>query len=187
MKWINVKDRLPENEKDVLIVAEKRLYNGETRRLVSKAFYTDGKHHNDDSVMNWLCDCGRDGFEYDEVKDDYMIPEGWWECVDYGEDFFPVDDFVTHWMALPAPAINGQKCDDQNDDKDVESIVLNYDDGTSKMIKKGFFCDVKECGEEKALSFTMCHISGQDLETIIVGCIQLGDKLGYFDRDKESE
>ena len=29
--------------------------------------------------------------------------------------------------------------------------------------------------------FGMCHIAGRELENIIWGCIQLGEKLGLFD------
>ena len=41
--------------------------------------------------------------EYDEAADAYIIPEGWWECVRYGDEFSVVDDFVTHWMPTPEP------------------------------------------------------------------------------------
>lgn len=41
--------------------------------------------------------------EYDEEADAYIVPEGWWERVLYGEEFSAVDDFVTHWMPMPEP------------------------------------------------------------------------------------
>ena len=39
--------------------------------------------------------------DYDEECDTYIIPEGWWESVEYAEEFSAVDDKVTHWMSLP--------------------------------------------------------------------------------------
>ena len=42
-------------------------------------------------------------FEYDEENDAYKIPEGWWESVEFCEEFTAVGDFVTHWMPLPEP------------------------------------------------------------------------------------
>ena len=103
-RWIPVTERLPENEVDVLILAERRLYGVfETDRrkhhIVAMAFYTDGKMNTEDSGHNWeLWDTGA---EYDEEVDAYIIPEGWWESVRYGEEFSAVDDFVTHWRPMP--------------------------------------------------------------------------------------
>ena len=53
--------------------------------------------------------------------------------------------------------------------------------------KAGFMCGIKEDTEsgEATLDFTMCHISGRDLEMIVMGCLQLGERLGMFDGRKE--
>lgn len=98
-EWISVKERLPENERDVFICVTRKHYLPPEKyiRFVMKAFYTDGKHNTEQSNYMWdNCD-----FEYDEKEDAYIIPEGWWELVDYTEEFFVVDDFVTHWLPLP--------------------------------------------------------------------------------------
>ena len=100
-EWISVNDRLPENEVDVLICAQRRYYKGGTIPVVSTAFYTDGKMNTEESGYNW--DLGNVDMEYDEEVDAYIVPEGWWESVRYGEEFSAVDDFVTHWMPLPHP------------------------------------------------------------------------------------
>lgn len=100
-EWISTKDRLPENEVDVLICTQRRYYKGGTIPVVSTAFYTDGKMNTEESGYNW--DLGNVDMEYDEEVDAYIVPEGWWESVRYGEEFSAVDDFVTHWMPLPKP------------------------------------------------------------------------------------
>lgn len=100
-RWISVKDRLPENEETVLISAVRKCANGKHWNVVMTAFYTDGKLHTEDSSFAWDSDCVK--MEYCEETDDYIIPEGWWEAVECGDEFSTVDLFVTHWMPLPEP------------------------------------------------------------------------------------
>lgn len=103
IRWISVKDRLPENEKAVLAYAETRKESGEIRGHVVKAFYTNGKYHTEDSVFEWDTDYLCDRLRYDPENDQYYVPEGWWESVRYSDEFSAIDDFVTHWMPMPEP------------------------------------------------------------------------------------
>ena len=99
--WISVDDKLPKAETEVLIRAERK-YNGKTYSIITTAIYEDGTVCEDDSCWHW-----NDLYEYatyNEEKDCYMIPQGWWEYRHYtSDDYYGnlVDDVVTHWMELP--------------------------------------------------------------------------------------
>lgn len=96
-KWISVEDRLPEVETEVIVLA----WHG-NHAVVTTGIYQDGTMTTEDSTWYW----GNDGFEYDEEKDTFIVPEGWWEYKHYngdGEYNYAVDDVVTHWMPLPEP------------------------------------------------------------------------------------
>lgn len=102
-RWISVNDRLPDNEVDVLVCVTRKHYSDPSKyiRFVAKAFHTDGKtntKHSGYIWSTWYTD-----MDYDEEADAYIIPEGWWESVEYEDEFSAVDDFITHWMPLPEP------------------------------------------------------------------------------------
>lgn len=102
--WIPVSERLPENETEVEISCIRRYTGaGDEKKeclFTARAFYTDGTMTTEDSSFVWD-DC--DNWEYDEEKDAYIIPEGWWECVSFSEEFGIVDAEVLAWMPLPSP------------------------------------------------------------------------------------
>ena len=106
-EWISVKDRLPEPETEVLILAEWKSYSfkaksATTNHIVTTGMYEDGKLNTEDSEWWWY----DHDFKYDEELDAYIIPEGWWEYKHYNGDDehnHPIDDVVTHWMPLPQP------------------------------------------------------------------------------------
>lgn len=97
MEWIDVKDKLPENEQEVLVCCERNKY-----RFVCPAIYEDGTVLTQDSVWNWY---EIDSYgTYSEENDDYFVPQGWWENRQFTPDDVynsPVDCNVTHWMPLP--------------------------------------------------------------------------------------
>lgn len=102
--WIPCKERMPENETEVEISCIRRYIGAgnekKVRHLTARAFYTDGTMSTEDSNFVWD-DC--DNWEYDEEKDAYIIPEGWWEYVTFSEEFGVVDAEVVAWMPLPEP------------------------------------------------------------------------------------
>lgn len=69
---------------------------------------------------------------------------------------------------------------------EVEKFIICYDNGDTKTIEKGFFCEMKEMDEGVEMSFVMAGVSGRELEHIVFGCIELGRKLGMFDQ-KDNE
>ena len=98
-EWISTKDRMPEVETEVLIRAQwrcgDRIYS-----TITTAFYEDGAILEDNSRWSWE-DIWEWGI-YDEEKDGYKIPQGWWASFHYGEvSNNCIGDEVTHWMPLP--------------------------------------------------------------------------------------
>lgn len=72
-------------------------------------------------------------------------------------------------------------------EKEIKNFVFNYTDGTSETVEKGFFCHIKdEPNGEATLNFEFACVSGKDLTQIVLGCVELGARLGMFDK-KESE
>lgn len=83
-KWIPVSERLPENEEEVEISCVRRYIGAgdekKERHFTARAFYSDGTMTTEDSDFAWN---DIDNWEYDEEKDAYIIPEGWWEYVTF--------------------------------------------------------------------------------------------------------
>lgn len=96
-RWIPVTERLPECEKEVLILCSRGGYI-----FHCPAIYEDGKVLTGDSDWNWY---EIESYaEYNEEADDYFVPQGWWESRHFTPDDVynnPVDCEVTHWMPLP--------------------------------------------------------------------------------------
>ena len=100
-KWIPCSEKLPQNEEEVEITCIRRYIGAgdekKTAHLTARAFYIDGTMTTEDSNFAWD-DC--DNWQYDEEKDAYIIPEGWWEYVTFSEEFSVVDAEVIAWKPL---------------------------------------------------------------------------------------
>ena len=95
--WVDVKDRLPKAENEVLVLCDRNGF-----QFVCPAIYEDGTVLTQDSTWNWndLYNYGT----YSEEDDDYYVPEGWWENRQFTPDDVynnPIDCEVTRWMELP--------------------------------------------------------------------------------------
>lgn len=87
----------PKVETEVLVLYRRNDYLG-----ITTAYYEDGNVFSEDSEWNWedLLDWGT----YDEERDDYRIPKGWWEFRHFNlyDDYNnKIDRPVVGWMPLP--------------------------------------------------------------------------------------
>lgn len=103
--WTLVEDELPPNEQEVLLCVEMRCQPEVAIRSIVRGIYTDGKHYLSNS---WpLLNIDDLEAKYDEQKDDYIIPRGWWEVTRnyiFGtlcKDIEEIDGTVISWMPLP--------------------------------------------------------------------------------------
>lgn len=102
--WISVIDELPENNKKVIATYKNQM--GKQRTIIASFIrkWTElaEDHFCDDLDLD---DCG----EYSEEKDNYFVPEGWYEQLDNWDTYasLPVDEGdVTHWMPLPEKPVD---------------------------------------------------------------------------------
>ena len=102
-KWISVKDRLPQAEERVLLMTEEMGTRKVKWKNVMCGFYEDGNVWCEDSRVCWERSVLAN---YDEDRDDYRIPEGFFEeCINEIDDYncVAIGDRITHWMPLPKP------------------------------------------------------------------------------------
>ena len=96
-EWRSPETDPPKVEEEVLI-----LYRMDSSRCdITTAIYEDGTLCTGESRWAWY---DADNFDYDEEKDDYRIPKGWWEDRHFCPDdvYNDVVDFpVVGWMPLP--------------------------------------------------------------------------------------
>ena len=96
--WRDPNKNPPKVEEEVLI-----LYRNEISGYgITTAHYENGNVFSEDSKWYWedLPDWGT----YDEERDDYRIPEGWWEYRHFAPDEVynnQIDRPVVGWMPLP--------------------------------------------------------------------------------------
>lgn len=96
--WRDPNKNPPKVEEEVLI-----LYRNEISGYgITTAHYENGNVFSEDSKWYWedLPDWGT----YDEERDDYRIPEGWWEYRHFNPDDAynnKIDRPVVGWMPLP--------------------------------------------------------------------------------------
>jgi hypothetical protein len=95
--WNDPNKNPPKVETEVLVLYRRDDYLG-----ITTAHYEDGNVFSEDSEWNWedLPDWGT----YDEERDDYRIPEGWWEYRHFNPDDVynnKIDCPVVGWMPLP--------------------------------------------------------------------------------------
>ena len=104
-RWRNPETDPPKVETEVLI-----LYRNDIDGYgITTAHYEDGSIFLQDSKWYWedLPDWGT----YDEERDDYKIPKGWWEYRHFNPDDVynnQIDRPVVGWMPLPPKEVKKQ-------------------------------------------------------------------------------
>ena len=96
-RWRNLETDPPKVETEVLVLYRLYDYLG-----ITTAHYEDGNVFSEDSKWNWedLPDWGT----YDEERDDYKIPKGWWEYRHFNPEKIYnnwIDRPIVGWMPLP--------------------------------------------------------------------------------------
>lgn len=98
-RWISVEERLPETWEPVLAYCKFGMCKG---GYVCSAFYVAPGTYEEDSDFPWELEALGD---YNEDKDSWEIPAGWYERIHNWDDYGSVAIYstVTHWMPLPEP------------------------------------------------------------------------------------
>lgn len=100
MEWIDIEKQKPQQQKRVLVICEKPKYRGGTIKLQTIAEYVPSMTIPEEDYMDeqyW------GNGDYDEEKDQYFTPEGFYEWQIEAEMMWRLSDKVTHWMPLPDP------------------------------------------------------------------------------------
>lgn len=73
--------------------------------------------------------------------------------------------------------------------KDIERIIVKYDNGTEKEISKGVIITLNknENQDEEKMTFEFADIKRNELANILYGVIQMGNKIGLFGGGDEDE
>ena len=98
MEWIKVTDNMPVPGIPVLAVfLDERYPDGIKKKLVPVVVRAHW-------LPQWFEVAGTDDdeqSEYNEEKDEYYVPQGWYEMNEQEETHWMLPDTVTHWMPLP--------------------------------------------------------------------------------------
>lgn len=96
MDWMDI-ESAPRDGTPVLIHYKNKLGKGRTIKAMFAAKHCIEQHSDSDF------------YDYDEERDAYYMPEGWYECMDNWDDLayvFVNEGEPTHWMPLPPPPTN---------------------------------------------------------------------------------
>lgn len=93
--WVNVDERMPPDRETVLVAYFETNGGVCNYQRPIRAEWVPAKTE--------ICDTdvwGQDG-DYDEEKDEYFVPEGWYEECRFHDSSERVEGTVTHWHAIP--------------------------------------------------------------------------------------
>lgn len=91
MNWTKTEYQMPVPGQKLLVYGVNA--SGRKRRLRARWL---PKHFEEDDNNSFEGDC-----DYDEEKDKYYWPEGWYESNEFEDTNWRIDFKITHWMPLP--------------------------------------------------------------------------------------
>ncbi|NCC06741.1 MAG: hypothetical protein EOM30_01545 [Clostridia bacterium] len=80
---------------------------------------------------------------------------------------------------------------EKDNERSIEKITLQFSDGTTKTVEKGFICGFTENEIDGTIQSDMhlINVSGKELETVVLLVLELAEKLNLFNtaEDKDNE
>ena len=73
---------------------------------------------------------------------------------------------------------------ENNNEKTAKRIVIEFDDGTEKVLEKGAcisFNTESDDYDDMTVSFDFINFAGSELEMLVRAVLEVGIKLGMFD------
>lgn len=83
--------------------------------------------------------------------------------------------------------VPGSADSDAETEAAAEKMVIYYEDGSRRIFNKGFFCEMREQGEEIVMNFIPGNVDDDELKHIILGCLEMGKQLGYFNKQETGD
>ena len=78
----------------------------------------------------------------------------------------------------------------RNRNKEITEVKVKYSDGEEKTTKKCLIVDLNEIKREENLvkiQYDLVNVSGQDLDVLVWAMVDLGLKMGVFDKKGEKK
>lgn len=71
---------------------------------------------------------------------------------------------------------------EKDNEKSIERITLQFSDGTTETVEKGFICGFTENEIDGTIQSDMylINVSGKELETVVILVLDLAKKLNMF-------
>lgn len=75
-----------------------------------------------------------------------------------------------------------------NEEKAVDRIIIAYEDGTTREIEQGMALWSEDYKDDHAdVKAVLTHMKGKDLIMLIYAMVELGSRLGLFNREEREE